>query len=153
MFFKPKSKIIENLLAISAVIIFLNIFYSIKVYKDQVAKADNARRLLDIQIISQKVYGELISSRSRIPDSIETNLKVIGTSRDNCSIDCLGEKTDPKCLDLNQIYNFDRINKMPFDPVSGNEKITFYAVKRNENNRLVIYACKAQLNEKIIIKR
>ena len=58
------------------------------------------------------------------------------------------EGSSDACLDLSGLAP-KYIASIPVDPLDGSVEKTFYAIKRDENNRFQMYACHAELEQDI----
>ena len=63
----------------------------------------------------------------------------------------LGETTNINGVDLNPYLIPEYLAKMPFDPVSGSETATSYAIKKSSTGRISVKSCSAELNKNIQI--
>jgi prepilin-type N-terminal cleavage/methylation domain-containing protein len=57
------------------------------------------------------------------------------------------------CLDLKPYLAPKYIVDIPIDPSTGNAEQTYYAIKKNGNNRVLVYSCGAELQENINVAR
>lgn len=57
------------------------------------------------------------------------------------------------CLDLTPSLASLYLPDMPYDPTEGDTERTYYAVKKDSGGRIVVYACRAQLDEDISVSR
>ena len=63
------------------------------------------------------------------------------------------QTTPDAALDLGPDLAPKYIESIPFDPIYGSPETTFYCVKINNNNRLLLAACQPELGEPIVLKR
>jgi type II secretory pathway pseudopilin PulG len=63
------------------------------------------------------------------------------------------ETATDACLDLKPYLVSKYIVDIPIDPSTGNAEQTYYAIKKNGNNRVLVYSCGAELQENINVAR
>lgn len=62
------------------------------------------------------------------------------------------EGTDGACVDLSTLAPI-YMASIPIDPKEGDSEKTYYAIKKSEFDRITIYACAAELDEDINVRR
>jgi prepilin-type N-terminal cleavage/methylation domain-containing protein len=110
-------------------------------------EARNARRSTDMSSIldALKTY-QVDNDGDQLPTvaELEQNLYYqIGTNRTGCNRPCAEFTTETVCVDLSSI-NTGFISRIPFDPKSGDDTKTSYALQKDAYGAISILACDAE---------
>lgn len=69
------------------------------------------------------------------------------------TIQVSGSSTMPACLDLSSVLAPNYITSLPFDPKTGSNNLTYYAVQKTTGGRINVQACSAENGEIISVTR
>jgi hypothetical protein len=147
-----KKFFLNLILAIIDILIILFIFFELINLNIELKNLRNRHRISDLNNIASSLYVYSIRENQGVmPHYISNQFQLIGTQKNNCNIKCHNLKIEnQECLNLT--YMFDQYLLLhPYDPKGGSDEITYYAIRKvNEEERLELIACNSE-NEKIII--
>lgn len=105
----------------------------------QIAQANNSQRQSDINAILNATHQYSIDNRGSLPSAITATATDVGTGAGLVNL----------TTDLVPTY----IAAMPYDPVSGADADTNYAISVDANGRVTVTAHDAELSETISVTR
>ncbi|MEI7619949.1 MAG: type II secretion system protein [Candidatus Falkowbacteria bacterium] len=122
----------------------------------QISETRNSRRISDTGSILEAISSYVIDN-SEFPPGIDGQLRVLGTAKSGCDVRCWSslpvEIGTTDCLDLKLSLIPKYLNNIPTDPLLGTVEKTYYAVKKNNNNRIVVYSCGSELDKDLTISQ
>lgn len=118
----------------------------------QFKRSRDIRRTKDIVEILDALDAYKAEKLGLIPEGIDSNLKMIGNSTENCTSGC-GELNTNTCVNLENFISPTYIEAVPFDPLIGSNEKTFYAIRVNSEGRYEIRACTPEIEDAIVIMR
>lgn len=141
--FKIKSAftLIEILLSITVLaILSLLVIIAINPLKTM-DDTNRAKILMNLRAIENALIQYIIDNDGQMPLEIDENLRMLGTSSTNCDFNFKNiGYSEESCLDLSPYLVPDFLIDIPSDPKIGNQEKTFYAISKNNNNYISLYA-------------
>jgi prepilin-type N-terminal cleavage/methylation domain-containing protein len=105
-------------------------------------RARDNRRLSDLETIGAAITVYQSDNEGSIPPGIDSNVRILGTAATGCaeSFSWEGQNytSESSCLDLSGVLS-SYLASIPFDPETGSDSKTFYAVQ-NQNEKVEVMA-------------
>ena len=134
----------------------------------QFGKAKDAQRWSDVNTLLNAVTQSAVDNQGAYPEGIDPNAgiyQMVGTAASGCDISaCLGPDgisviTAPACLDFGAgasgtnklVPNY--LSAIPKDPKVGTDQMTYYAIDKDANSRIVVAACWPEVETVISVTR
>ncbi len=108
--------------------------------------------------VANNRYFQYKSTLDTLDTSLSPEIKsvVIGGStsaQSGGTIQVSGSPTASACLDLSSMLAPNYITSLPFDPKTGSNNLTYYAIQKTAGGRINVQACSAENGEVISITR
>ncbi len=120
----------------------------------RLAETRNSKRSSDIIQISSAINQYMLDNHE-VPLGVNGIPRILGTAQSGCDISCWEGASygvgAASCLDLRPYLVPKYLSDIPIDPQAGNSEITYYAVSRDGNDRIVVYSCNSELGWDISI--
>ncbi len=107
------------------------------------ADARDAKRTSDVETILSAVHQFVIDNKGGFPVDFSTEDVMIGISSTECAINtprC--NLSSSACVDLSVLSKY--LKTVPFDPQTGSEATTQYAISKDANGLVTVKACAAE---------
>lgn len=115
-------------------------------------QARDAKRLRDINAISDAIKLYMIDHKGDAPPGIDSEERQLGNCKDSGSHPCLGAMSE--CLDLDNNFKDYLSTRLPADPLATDPaNKSFYAVRLGENGLLTVTACFPEIKPIIQVSR
>lgn len=134
----------------------------------QFGKAKDAQRWSDVNTILNAVTQAAVDNKGAYPEGIDSNAGVyqmVGMATAGCDIsacvgpDGLSVTLAPSCLDFSAgVSGTDKLvpnylSAIPKDPKIGTDQMTYYAIDKDANSRIVVAACRPEVEAVISVTR
>lgn len=140
--------LVIGIIAVLAVVVFVALDPA-----KRFADARDARRISDINSILSAVSQYVIDNKGTIPSGIETTEKQIGTGTGGCEV--YGQYCNvnaSSCADLStDLAKY--LKTLPYDPSTGSDATTHYAIKLDANNIVTVTSCDTEGNRSFSVSR
>ena len=151
---KNKNSYGFTLMELTIVLVILSVLFAI-IYAVlnpaiRFAQARNGQRWGEVNGMIQAVILFRADHGGDFPKGITNEWQVLGTATKGCNI-CGSDKNS--CLDISGYLVKEYLGVMPFDPRFGSEDNTYYAIRKTEEENVMVKACLAELNENIELIR
>lgn len=105
-------------------------------------EARDARRITDIQKVTNALHQYVIDHQGALPPGIDGTQRQIGTATSDCALSTpyCSIQGDHDCIDLSEVLD-PYLRDIPSDPGRGNNRRTHYSVRVDRNKALVVEAC------------
>ena len=148
--------LIELLVVIAIIAILAGIVIIAVNPARQIAQARNAQRRADVLTTLNATYQYFLDNGSFPEESstqqIDTTARQLGTAGSGCDEVCGDWTTYSNCINLATPLTPTYVSSMPYDPEATTAR-TGYAVKMDDNGRITIRSCKAELETTIEVTR
>ncbi len=160
---QPAFSLFEILLATVTIVILVAMVIAAVNPKRRLADTRDSNRKVDLKNIGTALYEYNIDNNGKFLPGLDKTWKIIGTDSHNCRVWCGSgsgnyaetshlQFTADQCLDFSPLVPRYLLG-LPSDPLNGTDQMSFYAVRLDSNNRVLLRACNAEMEEVIEIAR